>query len=431
VTRFRSVALLRDREFGALAGTAFARSQAHSTILIALALYADLFGTTGFVEGLFGTSFALVQLLILLPLGRIVDTGNAKRWLLVGFLVNVAVFVGFVFVDSAIHVVLVRMAQGLGASLLWITGATIVGEISPDPDQGLWLGSYNQVAAFSSMAGDLLGGYLLYAYGFTTPYLVLAAITVGAFVFVALALRNDPGGQSDAETTSSVETFRSLLELPMLRALVGFRFAFSFGKMAVIIFLPIYARTTFGISALAIGWILAGGKLTKAIMQGFVGTLTDRWGRGHYFVAAGAVLYGIGTAMIPLAAYVDGRLPPVEIGLLGSGEVLGGAFFALFGAYAVLGVADSLRLPASMSLFVDEGAKYDSVASAMSLRSISWKVGQVVGPVLVGTTMDFVSTEAGFLLAAGFITVATAGFVVSARRAYSPRPAGEVPADDD
>jgi DHA1 family multidrug resistance protein-like MFS transporter len=418
VTRFESVSLLKDREFVALAGTAFARSQAYSTILIALALYADLFNTTGFVEGLFGTGFALVQLLIVLPLGRKVDTGNAKRYLLAGFLVNIVVFVGFIFVDSAVHVILIRMVQGLGASILWITGATIVGEISPDSAQGLWLGSYNQIAAFSSLVGDLLGGYLLYAYGFTVPYLVLTGITLGSFLLVFAFLRDDPGGQTDPKETGSLEAFRSLLGLPTLRALVGFRFAFSFGKMAVIIFLPIYARTSFGISAFAIGWIMAGGKLTKSLLQGFVGTLTDRSTHEYRFVAVGALLYGVGTALIPLAATFEGAISPVRIAFLGDVQVLGGAFFTLFGAYSLIGVADSIRLPASMSLFVDEGERYDSVASAMSLRSISWKVGQVLGPVLVGTTMDFVSTEAGFYLAAGFITVATGAYAIFARRAY-------------
>lgn len=422
MTRFESVSLLKDREFAALAGTAFARSQAYSTILIALALYADLFNTTGFVEGLFGTGFAIVQLLIVLPLGRKVDTGNAKRYLLAGFLVNVVVFVGFIFVDSAVHVVLIRMVQGLGASILWITGATIVGEISPDRAQGLWLGSYNQVAAFSSLVGDLLGGYLLYAYGFTVPYLVLTAITLGSFLLVFAFLRDDPGGQTDAEETGGLEAFRSLLGLPTLQALVGFRFAFSFGKMAVIIFLPIYARTSFGISAFAIGWIMAGGKLTKSLLQGFVGRLTDRSTHEYRFVAIGALLYGVGTALIPLAATFEGAITPVRIALLGDVQVLGGAFFTLFGAYSLIGIADSIRLPASMSLFVDEGERYDSVASAMSLRSISWKVGQVLGPVLVGTTMDFVSTEAGFYLAAGFIVVATAAYTVYARRAYRRDP---------
>ncbi|SDJ85996.1 Predicted arabinose efflux permease, MFS family [Halovenus aranensis] len=431
MARFNSVRLLGNKEFAALAGTAFARSQAYSTILIALALYADLYGTSGFVEGLFGTAFALVQLFIVLPLGRKVDTGNAKRYLLAGFLINVAVFVGFALVDSPVHIVLVRMLQGIGASVLWITGATIIGQISPDDGQGLWLGSYNQFASFSSLAGDLVGGYLLYAHGFTLTYVALSAVTLGAFVLVVLALRDNPGGQKDPDDAGGVETFRSLLGLPMLRALVGFRFTFSFGKMAVIIFLPIYARTTFGISAFAIGWIMAGGKLTKAVTQGFVGNLTDRYGREHYFVAVGALLYAVGTAAIPLAGVFEGKISPVEVSLFGDTQALGGAFFALFGAYSLLGVADSIRLPASMSLFVDEGETYDSVASAMSLRSISWKVGQVAGPVLVGTTMDFFSTAVGFLLAAGFILFATAGFVVSATRAHRRRlSGGPAPSDD-
>jgi DHA1 family multidrug resistance protein-like MFS transporter len=317
VTRFKSIALLGDREFAALAGTAFARSQAYSTILIALALYADLFGTSGFVEGLFGTGFALIQLVILLPLGRKVDTGNAKRYLLAGFLINVGVFVGFVAVSNPVHIILVRMLQGLGASVLWITAAAVIGDISPDDRQGLWLGSYNQFGAVSSLMGDLFGGYLLYAHGFTWTYAVLALITLVAFGLVFLFLRSNPGGRTDPEEAGGVETFRSLLGLPMLRSLVGFRFFFSFGKMAVIIFLPIYARTNFGLSAFAIGWIMAGGKLTKALTQGFVGNLTDSWGHEHYFVAVGAFLYAVGTAAIPLASLVDGMVRPFELSIFG------------------------------------------------------------------------------------------------------------------
>lgn len=43
-----------------------------------------------------------------------------------------------------------------------------------------------------------------------------------------------------------------------------------------------------------------------------------------------------------------------------------------------------------------------------------------MGPVLVGTTMDFIS-EVGFLLAAGFIPVTTSEFAVTARRAHRER----------
>ncbi|WP_276272674.1 MFS transporter [Haloarcula litorea] len=409
-----SLALLRDREFAALAGTAFARAQSYSTILIALALYAELYDTVGVVEGLFGTAFALAQLLVVLPLGRRLDVGDSKRYLLAGFAVNLLVFAGFVFVQNPVHIVLVRVLQGLGASLLWVTGSTVVGEIAPEDRRGQWLGSYNQFGSISSLFGDVVGGYLLYAHGFTLTYAVLSGVTLVAFVLVWLYLRDNPGGRKDPAEAGGVETFRTLLRRPMVRALVLFRFAFSVGKMAVIIFLPIYAKTAFGINAFAIGWIMAGGKLTKALTQGYVGDLTDRVGNRFWFVVVGAALYGLGTALIPLAGYLEGTLPLLTLTVAGSLYTFTGPFLVLFGAYSVLGVADSIRLPASMSLFVSEGEGHDAVASSLSLRSISWKVGQVAGPVFVGAVKESVSAEVAFLTAAGFIVVATGVFAVAA-----------------
>jgi MFS family permease len=417
-----SLALLRDREFLALSSTAFARSQAYSTILIALALYADIFGTTGTVEGLFGTAFALVQLAIVLPLGRAIDTGNAKRYLLAGLAINVCVFVGFSLVSDVLGVIAVRIVQGFGASLLWITGSTVVGELSPDAERGSWLGTYNQVGAFSSLAGDVVGGLLLFVYGFTVTYAVLSAVTLIAGLAVLAFLRDAPGGRADPEAATGVETLRALLGRTAIRALVVFRFGLSFGKMAVIIFLPIYARTEFGMNPFLVGGILAGGKLTKTVFQGIVGRYTDRVGHRQYFVAAGALVYALGTALIPLAGYAEGSLPPISVGAAGASATVGPAAVVLFAAFAVCGVGDSLRLPASMALFVEEGEGFDAVAGSLSLRSMAWKVGQVAGPVSVGAIWDATSVLTAFLTAAGFIALATGVFVFL----YSVDPAPDV-----
>lgn len=410
------LALFRDPEFIALSGTAFARAQAYSTILIALALYADLFGTTGIVEGLFGTAFAIVQLFIVLPVGRGIDTGNAKHFLLAGLILNVFVFLGFVFVQNPVHVILMRVLQGIGATLLWITGTSVVGLIATEGSRGRWLGIYNQVGAFSSFAGDLFGGFLLYQYGFTETYLVLSAITLLVFFLVFAFLRDNPGGMTDPEEHPGFETIRDLLGRRMIRSLVVFRLLFSVGKMAVIIFLPIFARKTFGVSPLAIGAILAGGKLTKASLQGWMGDLTDRFGNEHRFVLVGALVYAVGTAMIPLALVAEGRIDPVSVDAFGRSATITGPIITLFVAYAVLGVSESIRLPASMSLFIQEGERFDSAASSMSLRSLSWKVGQVSGPVVVGAIKDFVSITAAFLSASGFVLVASIVFVASYTR---------------
>ncbi|MFB6164820.1 MAG: MFS transporter [Haloarculaceae archaeon] len=413
-----SLSLFRDREFVAIASTAFARSQAYSTIIIALALYADLFQTSGVEGGLFGTVFAFTQLLIVLPLGRKVDTSNAKYLLLAGLGINVVAFVGFSLVSSVGQVLAVRVIQGVGASVLWITGTTVTGEIAPEDSRGRWLGTYNQVGAFSSLAGDVVGGLLLTVYGFTATYAVLSAVTIASGVAVLLFLRDNPGGQADPAEAGGVETFRNLLGRAAVRALVVFRLGLSFGKMAVLIFLPIYARTAFGMSPLLVGGIMAGGKLTKTVTQGFLGDLTDRIGRRHHFVLAGALAYALGTALIPVAEFADGLLPAVAVP--GTALALPPQFLPLFVAFGVCGLADSVRLPASMALFVEEGEHFDAVGGSLSLRSIAWKVGQVIGPVTVGALWDHSGVFLAFWTASGLIVVAAVVFAVLYR--FEPAP---------
>ncbi len=403
-----SLSVLRNREFLALSGTAFARAQAYSTIAIALALYADAFGTTSTVEGLFGTAFAVVQLLIVLPLGRYVDTHNAKRVLLAGLALNVGVFVAYSFVTDATGVILVRVLQGVGASVLWVGGSTVVGEVAPDAERGQWLGTYNQVGAFSSLAGDIVGGVALELYGFTFTYVILSGVTLLAGVLTLFYLRDNPGGRTDPETATGLETLGRLLGRAPVRALVVFRVGLSFGKMVVVTFLPIYARTAFGMPAFLIGAVLAGGKLTKALTQGVVGGYTDRVGNKHYFVVVGALGYALGTAVVPLAPYGDLLFPTLEVG----GVRVVPAAFVLFVAYGVCGVADSVRLPASMALFVEEGEQFDAVGGSLSLRSVAWKVGQVVGPVTVGAVWDATSALVAFATAAGLIALAAVGFLL-------------------
>ena len=413
-----SLRVFKDPEFLAMSGSAFARAQAYSTVAIALALYAGIFDVSSTVEGLFGTAFALVQLVIVLPLGRAIDTGNAKRWLLFGLGLNVVVFFGFMLVSNVAGVIVMRVFQGIAASILWLTGSTVIGEIAGGDEQGLWLGTYNQVGAFSSLFGDLIGGAILALFGFTAAYSVLAGVTLIAGVLVYAVLRDNPGGRKDAEEATGRETLESLLSLASVRALVGFRFGLSFGKMAVITFLPIYAHTEFGMNPFIVGGLLAGGKLTKAITQGYVGDLTDRWGNKHLFIAMGAVLYAVGALLIPLAGFAEGVVPGVTVTVpdlpnAPSGAIeLPPAFFVLSGAYMVCGVADSIRLPASMAMFVEEGERFDAVAGAFSLRSVAWKVGQVIGPVTVGYVWDGTSVGVAFGLASALIIAATVVFLV-------------------
>jgi MFS family permease len=258
---------------------------------------------------------------------------------------------------------------------------------------------------------------------------VLVGVTLVSTAAVAAFVRDDPGTRADPDEATGAETFVRLLRRRAIVALVAFRFAFSFGKMAVKLFLPIYARTQFGMSALLIGAVLAGGKLTKGVTQGYVGQYTDRVGGLRWFVFVGTIGYALGTAAIPVAGYAETLFDPVSLAAFGRQVRIGPAFFALFVEYSVLGAADSLRVPTSMALFVEEGEHFDAVAGSLSLRSVVWQVGAVVGPLIVGATIDRVSFLAAFLIAAGFMVVA--GVVFIGLFESEPPPDVEPAAGDD
>jgi len=419
------LSLFRDPEFVALASIRFVSGMAAATIIIALALYADLFDASGIVAGLFGTAYAVARLVLVLPLGRKIDLGNSKQYLLLGLGLNVLLLVGLVFVQTIGHVIVLRGFQAVGSILLWVTGVAVVGEIAPDEGRGLWIGTYNQVRSIASLCGDIVGGALLFIYGFGPTYTVLVGLTLLSTGLVFVFVRDDPGTRADPDDATGAEALIQLLKRRAILALVAFRFSFSFGKMAVIIFLPIYARTEFGMNAFLIGGILAGGKLTKGIVQGYVGELADRIGNEEWFIFAGTVCYALGTALIPAAVFASAVFKSVILAGLGYELTLIPEFFILFLAYGILGIADSLRLPTSMALFVEEGEHYDSVAGSLSLRSVSWQVGAIIGPLVVGAMFDYVSFFGGFWLAAGLMIIAGAIFLhlFEAEAAPDPTPA--------
>ncbi len=419
--------LLRNPEFLAMASIRFATGMSFATIIIALALYADLFQASGIVAGLFGTAYALTRLLLVLPVGRYCDIGDAKRFMIAGLGLHVLVLGGFILVQTVEHVILLRALQGIGSIVVYIAGTAIIGSIGPEDERGLWIGTYQQVSSFSSLSGDIVGGLLLFVFGFEITYLVLIVVSLVAGAAVITFLKPEPVGGT-RERGGGLKPIVQLLRRRAIVALCSFRFAFSFGKMAVIIFLPIYARTEFAMSALLIGGILAGGKFTKAVAQGYVGNLADRIGHKDRFILAGIVGYAVGTGLIPFAPYAAQLYGPLEIGGFGHELVLAPAFFWLFGCYVILGFADSLRIPTSVALFVEEGEHFQAVGSSLSLRSVSWQIGAVVGPLAVGGMLDIFSYFTAFWLAAVFML--GAGAMFKGLYAVEPAPdAAGVPAD--
>nr|WP_309484889.1 MFS transporter [Halorhabdus salina] len=63
--------------------------------------------------------------------------------------------------------------------------------------------------------------------------------------------------------------------------------------------------------------------------------------------------------------------------------VIMGAVLAAIVLNGLLGAADAFREPASMALFADEG-KGEGIASSIGIRSLLWKPGSILAPLLAG-----------------------------------------------
>ncbi len=122
-------------------------------------------------------------------------------------------------------------------------------------------------------------------------------------------------------------------------------------------------------------------KFTNMLAQPHTGRLSDRVGRA-WFIFIGGGLYGLISLAVPFSPALGAWLgAPAAFPFLGP---LSPAFLPLIALSGLLGVADSLREPASMALFADEGSEGGGVASSFGIRELVWRPGSVLAPIAAG-----------------------------------------------
>nr|WP_310732536.1 MULTISPECIES: MFS transporter [Halostella] len=158
--------------------------------------------------------------------------------------------------------------------------------------------------------------------------------------------------------------------------------------------------------------MITAEKFTNMLCQPYTGRLSDRIGRS-WFVFVGGGLYGLVALAVPFSPAVGALLPvPTAIPFLGE---LGPAFLPLVALNGLLGAADSLREPASMALFADEGSDNGGIASSFGVRELVWRPGSIVAPMIGGLLMTgagmawvfYVGAAAAFGGIAAFVGILT------------------------
>ena len=370
------------RQLYALYLARFASGFGLVTLLTLLPKYINLFDPSGFVIGLFTTGLTLAQTVAVVPYAWAGDRHDKRVVLLVSLALSAGAYAAFAFVGSSAGFVLTRGLQGVAVTGAGLMSLALVGQLAPSGQRANYIGMANSWRFAAAIAGTLSAGYLYDNFGFDAVFSVLVALVVLAFLAVLLFVEDD-------ETRVHGFPFTDLALNRRILTITSFRAQYALAVTLVRTWVPIYAgveaaRGGLAYSALAVSVVITAEKFANMLCQPYTGRLSDRIGRS-WFVFVGGGLYGLVALAVPFSPAIGAFLSvPAAVPLLGE---LGPAFLPLVALNGLLGAADSLREPASMALFADEGSDNGGIASSFGVRELVWRPGSIVAPMIGGVLM--------------------------------------------
>lgn len=142
------------------------------------------------------TAYLLASAIFLVPFGRIADIHGRKRIFTIGILTFTLASFSMVFCQSAIVLVVFRIIQGIGAAMLFGTGAALLTSVFPAKERGKVLGIFVASVYLGLSTGPFLGGFLTLHFGWRSIFLVNVPL---GLMLVALASLKMKGEWAEAK----------------------------------------------------------------------------------------------------------------------------------------------------------------------------------------------------------------------------------------
>jgi MFS family permease len=374
------------RVFPILALSVFSAMLGAGIIAPLLPLYAEHMGATGIWLGIIFGGFAFSRAIVMPAVGRLSDRSGRKPFLSIGILSYAIISLGYIWADSIAQLTVIRVVHGVASAMIIPIAQAYVGDISPEGEEGKWMGYFN-AAFFSGFGfGPLLGGVLTEHLGMTFAFSTMGGLNLLAFLGVILFL---PELSYRKLGTSS---FKQMRTSGVINGLFSYRLAFFLGRGAFATFLPIFAALYLDLTTSLIGLLLSTNMLLSSLVQGISGKIADRFNR-RSLVILGSLVNITFLALIPLAH----------------------SFWQLMGLCVLGGLSGAISMPAASALLVDEGRKF-GMGSTMALISMAMSIGMAAGPIVAGGIADLANINSVFYFASGVVVVGTSLFIWFTRK---------------
>ena len=366
--------LYRDRNLQIVFGVLLTAVMGVSSITPAFpGIMRDLQVTSGQV-GLLITFFSLPGVFLPPFLGILADRLGRKRILVPAVFLFAIAGTACAFARDFNVLLALRFLQGLGGAGLGAISMTIISDLYSGKRRTEAIGLMASVISIGIASYPIIGGALAllgWYYPFALPIL---AVPVGILVLTMLKNPEPRNPQGLRDYLGGTWGYLKNVKVVSLFGIGVIRFAIYYG--AYLAYFTLLLADSFGASSLVIGLIMSSMSITTAIVASQVGRINRRFSLGT-IIRLGFLVYALAFFLIPLMPRLWLLLIPAII----------------------FGIGHGTSGP-SILTSIAELAPLEYRAAFMSLNSTVLRLGQTIGPPLMGLVYVYRGSDATFWVAA-------------------------------
>ncbi len=357
----------------------FADSLLYSAVVPVLPAYAREHGASQLAIGVLFASYAVALLLTTPFVGAFSDRVGHRTPVVVGTIGIAVATLAYSMADSYPTLLGARALQGVAAAAVWTSGVALVAERVDPSAHGSAMGVVLASMSGGLLLGPPLTGILVQAYGFRTPFVILAG-AVGLCCAAQLAVPRGPRPPDLLPRSARILFSSRQFRTTILTVVVA---AAALSMLEPL--LPLDLATRLGADAAVIGLVFGAATLAHLVASPAVGVLSDRAPR-PWLMTLGLLTMA---AVIPFA------------GSRSSVPAAAGVLVALALAYSLV------LIPALPEIADHARRSGGGYATAYGVFNIAYAAGMVAGPSAGSAVAGAVGLTPA-LSATGLLLAATA-----------------------
>ncbi|MDH5427579.1 MAG: MFS transporter [Nitrospirota bacterium] len=341
----------------------------------ALALLADSLGANPFMVGMIVALSTVTGIFLKLPMGLLSDVVNRQRLMVGGVLAFALPPFFYPFIPDMSTLGMLRLVHGLATAMFTPLALAMVGDWFAQ-HRGEAFGWYTSATQGGGLLGPMIGGAIVYQYGFSPAFLLAGVFGMVAVCVFWLIPQETPRAAASPHSLATVwpqmrEGLLRVCQSPPILMTSLVEAAKMVGNGTLMAFLPLYGLLV-ALNAAEIGVLFGIQAFTSFIAKPFMGRLSDRSSR-QPLIVGGLCLCAVMVMVIPHIESFGVLL--LVAGGFGFGEAV---------------------VTSSTTALVADVSQGKGLGAGMGLRGTIMDMGHAGGPLLAGLLIGQFGYSGGF-----------------------------------